>query len=273
MKIATSLVLALAVAACGGGSGDAAPPPASPTSSAGSSAPPKPAKPSIGEAARAAVAAPDRSEADRALDAGRHPAEMLAFFGIDPGMRVGEISAGLGYTTELIARLVGPQGKVYAQNSKVILERFAEKPWSERLAKPINANVVRSDRELEDPFPPEAKELDAVLDVLFYHDSVWMKADRAKMNQSIFAALKHGGVYGIVDHSAKDGAGTSEAQTLHRIEEKVVREEVEKAGFKLAASADFLKNPSDPRDWNASPRQAAEKRGTSDRFVLKFVKP
>src|SRR5262249_51981469 len=158
----------------------------------------------------AAVAATDRSEADRAMDAGRHPAEMLAFFGIAPGMRVGEISAGGGYTTELLARTVGPSGKVYAQNSKVILEKFAAKPWAARLDKPVNANVVRSDRELEDPFPPEAKELDAVLDVLFYHDSVWMKADRAKMNQAIFAALKHGGVYGIVDHSGKAGTGTND---------------------------------------------------------------
>src|SRR5262245_22712318 len=73
---------------------------------------------------KAIVAVPDRSDADRALDAGRHPAEMLAFFGIRPGMRVAEIGAGGGYTTELLARAVGPKGRVYGQNSKFILERF-----------------------------------------------------------------------------------------------------------------------------------------------------
>ena len=130
----------------------------------------------------AAVAAPDRSDADRALDAGRFPAETLAFFGIRPGMRVAELGAGGGYTTELLARVVGPTGRVYGQNPKFILERFAEKPWSERLAKPVNARVVRVDREFDDPLPPEARDLDAVLIVLFYHDTVWLEADRARMN-------------------------------------------------------------------------------------------
>jgi predicted methyltransferase len=93
------------------------------------------------------------------------------------------------------------------------------------------------------------------------------------MNRAVFQALRPGGVYVIVDHSARPGAGVSVAQTLHRIEESVVKSEVEAAGFTLAASADFLREPGDARDWNASPREAAERRGTSDRFVLKFVKP
>ena len=109
--------------------------------------------------------------------------------------------------------------------------------------------------------------------ILFYHDTVWMGTDRAKMNKAIYNALKPGGVYAIIDHSSRAGAGVTEAQTLHRIEEKVVRDEIAAAGFKLAAEASFLRNPSDARDWNASPRSAGEQRGTSDRFVLKFVKP
>jgi predicted methyltransferase len=217
--------------------------------------------------------APDRSDADKKLDAGRHPSELLAFFKIAPGMKVAEIAAGGGYTTELLARAVGPGGKVYGQNSPWILERFAEKPWSERLAKPVMKNVVRVDREFEDPLPADAKDLDAVICVLFYHDLYWLEADRDKMNRAIFAALKPGGIFGIVDHSAKDGAGSTEVKTLHRVEEKLVRSEIEKAGFKLRAEGTFLKNPSDPRDWNASPGAAGEKRGTSDRFVLAFEKP
>ncbi|WP_437932214.1 SAM-dependent methyltransferase [Sorangium sp. So ce291] len=222
---------------------------------------------------RAVVDAADRAEADRALDAGRKPAETLAFFGIQPGMKVAEIEAGGGYTAELLARAVGPGGVVYAQNNRFVLERFAEKPWSERLKKPVMKPVVRVDRELDDPLPPEARDLDAVFLVLFYHDTVWMEVDRAAMNRAIFRALKPGGVFAIIDHSGREGTGVTEVKTLHRIEEKVVREEVERAGFRLAAEATFLRTPTDTRDWNASPMVAGEKRGTSDRFVLKFVKP
>jgi predicted methyltransferase len=224
-------------------------------------------------AVRAVAGAEDRSEADRALDVGRRPAELLAFFDLRPGMRVAELGAGGGYTTELLARAVGPSGVVYAQNTPFILARFAEAPWSERLRKPVMQNVVRLDREFDDPLPPEARDLDLVLDVLFYHDTVWMKVDRDRMNRAVFAALRPGGVYGIVDHSARAGSGLADVQTFHRIEESVVKREVEAAGFELAAEADFLRNPEDTRDWNDSPRAAGERRGTSDRFVLKFVKP
>ncbi|HSY22580.1 MAG TPA: SAM-dependent methyltransferase [Polyangiaceae bacterium] len=221
----------------------------------------------------AIVAAPDRSRDDMKLDAGRHPAETLAFFGIAPGMHVGEIVAGGGYTTELLARAVAPNGVVYGENPKGILERYAAKPWAERLAKPADHAIVRVDRELDDPFPPEASNLDAVVDVLFYHDTVWLGVDRDAMNKAIFKALKPGGVYGIVDHAAKAGDGVNDVKTLHRIEESVLKSEIERAGFRLDSEATFLANPADRRDWSASPKQAGEKRGTSDRFVLKFVKP
>lgn len=223
--------------------------------------------------AAAVVDAADRSADDRALDAGRKPKELLAFLGIGRGMKVGEIAAGTGYTTELLARAVGPEGKVYAENNRFIVEKFAEKPWAARLAKPVNANVVRVDREIDAPFPPEVKDLDVVVDVLFYHDTVWMKTDRAAMNRAIFAALKPGGAYVVVDHSGRAGSGTTETDTLHRIEEKVVRDEILAAGFVLEREGAFLKNPGDTRDWNASPRAAADKRGTSDRFALRFTKP
>jgi predicted methyltransferase len=281
----------LALAACGGS--PAPDPETSATSgapSAQASAPAagdKPQEPAPGATApqsadtntkipaeiRAAVDAADRSEADKKLDPGRHPAELLAFFGVAPGMKVAELGAGGGYTAELLARVVGPSGAVYGQNSKFILERFAAKPWGERLAKPILKNVVRVDREFDEPLPPEAKNLDVVFVIMFYHDTVWMKTDRAKMNKNIFDALKPGGVYAIVDHSSRPGAGLTEVQTLHRIEEKSVREEVERAGFKLAAEGSFLRSASDKRDWSTSPSAAGEQRGTSDRFVLKFVKP
>jgi len=172
-----------------------------------------------------------------------------------------------------LARVVGPKGFVYGQNDKLILDRFAEAPWSARLRKPVMKNVVRVDREFDDPLPPEAHDLDAVVMILFYHDTVWLGADRARMNAAVFRALKPGGVFAIVDHSAKAGAGISEVQTLHRIEETTLRKEVEAAGFRLAASSELLRNPSDARDWNDSPLAAGERRGTSDRFTLAFLKP
>jgi predicted methyltransferase len=93
------------------------------------------------------------------------------------------------------------------------------------------------------------------------------------MNRAVWNALAPGGVYGIIDHSAKPGSGLTVVESLHRIEEANVRSEVEAAGFQLAAAGDFLRNPEDTRDWSPSPRAAGERRGTSDRFALAFVKP
>jgi predicted methyltransferase len=220
----------------------------------------------------ALVAATDRTEADRALDPGRKPAETLAFLDVRPMMKVGELGAGGGYTTELLARAVGPAGVVYAENPKAFLA-FAGEAWTARLARPVNRNVVRVDREFEAPFPPEAKGLDLVVIYANYHDTVWLDVDRAAMNRAVLAALKQGGAYVVIDSSARPGSGTNDAKTLHRIEEEVVKSEVIAAGFKLAVEGNFLRNPADPRDWNASPRAAGEKRGTGDRFALRFVKP
>lgn len=219
------------------------------------------------------VAAADRSADDRALDVGRKPAELLEFAGVVPGMRVAELAAGGGYTAELLARAVGPTGVVYGQNSSFILERFAEAPWSARLQKPIMRNVVRVDRDFDSPLPPQTPPLDVVMMVLFYHDTVWFGTDRAAMNRAVFDALKPGGVFVVVDHSARPGDGVAVAETLHRIEERVVLEELEAAGFTVDDRADFLRNPEDARDWNASPRAAGEQRGASDRFVIRARKP
>ena len=263
MHTLRSLVVAALCAAC-----SSSPRPASnvaPTSASASIE----VRPDIG----AALGASDRTEADRALDAQRRPGEILTFFGVARGQRVADLFAGGGYTSEALARVVGPDGQVFSQNNHFALERFANTPWTARLATPAMQRVVRVERELDDPLPPEATNLDAVLSVLVYHDSVWLQTDRAAMNRAIFRALKPGGVFGVIDHSAAEGHGTADAQTLHRIEERVVIEEVTAAGFRLDARSDILRNPADPRDWNASPREAGARRGQSDRFVLRFVKP
>ncbi len=216
---------------------------------------------------------PTRDQADRVLDVQRSPKELLAFIGAHEGMRVAELGAGGGYTSELLARAVGPTGQVYGQNSQFLLDRFAQKPWSERLAKPVMSKVVREDRPFDSPFGPEVKDLDAVVIVLFYHDTVWQEVDRDRMNRAVLAALKPGGVYVIVDHSARLGTGVADVKTLHRIDEQVVRDDVTRAGFALMEESAFLRRPDDTRDWNAAPSTAGARRGTSDRFALKFQKP
>ncbi|HMI83187.1 MAG TPA: SAM-dependent methyltransferase [Polyangiaceae bacterium] len=227
----------------------------------------------MSDAAVAIVNAPDRTEADREIDFGRHPAETLTFFRVAPGQRIVDLAAAGGYTTELLARAVGPTGKVYGQNSKWLIENFAELPFSRRLARPVMQNVVRIDREFEDPFPADAENLDAVFFVMFYHDLFWMNVDRDKFNRAVFQALKSGGTYAIIDHSGRSGTGATEVKSLHRIEEKLVRAEIEKAGFRLRSEASFLRNGNDSRDWAPAPGPIPGRRGTTDRFVLAYEKP
>jgi predicted methyltransferase len=221
---------------------------------------------------KAAVAAADRTDADRALDAGRKPAEFLTFTGVRAGQHVADLGAGGGYTTELLARIVGPNGVVYSQNSPTMLARIGTKAVEERMARPVNANVHRVDREFDDPLPPDAAQLDLVVINLIYHDLVGHKVDRDKMNRAIFAALRPGGHYIVCDSSAQEGSGERDVSTLHRIDQKFVRAEIERAGFVLDAESNLLRNPADGRDWNTSPRAAGERRGTGDRFLLSFVK-
>ncbi|MEO8876666.1 MAG: SAM-dependent methyltransferase [Polyangiaceae bacterium] len=225
------------------------------------------------DAIKSLLAAPDRTDADRKTDTQRHPDQLLQFLGVAPGMHVADLGSGTGYTTELLARAVGPNGKVYAQNDPGLVKKFMDKPLSERLAMPANKNVVREDRTFDDPLPADATNLDLVTNYVFYHDAVWLGADRDKMNKAVLAALKPGGTYVIVDASAKAGDGTNDTKTLHRIDENVVKAEVLKAGFTFVSSADFLRNPSDTRDWNSSPKAAGDRRGTEDRFIFKFQKP
>jgi predicted methyltransferase len=223
-------------------------------------------------AAEALVAAPDRSAADRALDEGRRPAALLAFLGLRPGQRVAELGAAEGYTAELLARAVGPRGVVYAQNSRSLVQMVGP-AWDRRLALPAMRPVVRVDREFEEPLPPEARGLDLVVLHATYHDLLWLDVDRGRMNRAVFAALAPGGALVIVDSSARAGAGREAAYELHRVDEQLVRREVEAVGFRLAAEGSFLRHPEDARDWNAAANEAGARRGTSDRFALRFLRP
>jgi predicted methyltransferase len=244
------------------------------------------------ESIAAIVASPDRSAADRNNDIRRKPADMLAFIGVTPGMVTLDLSAGGGYTTELLARAVGPTGRVYGQNVPRDVANPPRQPLAregntapaptaaatppvrrtlaDRAASPATSNIIPVQRKFEDPIPPELKPgtLDLATLMFNYHDLGYQGVDRAQMNRAVFAALKPGGFYVIADHSGRPGTGISESGTLHRIEEAFLRKEIESAGFRLAGEGIFLRNPSDPRDKN-TPEPPQPK----DEFVLKFVKP
>ena len=215
----------------------------------------------------AIIAAPDRSETDRNIDKRRSPAQLLAFTGVRPGMTVLDMGAGGGYSTELMARAVAPNGKVYAQNMPNLFPK-AKANFEGRMEKPVFKNVTPLFRPFDDPTPPEVKDLDLITFFFFYHDTTYMEVDRAAMNKKLFALLKPGAVMVVADHSAQAGAGTGVGKTLHRIEEAALRKEVEAAGFRLVAEADFLRQPGDARDFNVN-----KPTGPVDEFILKFQRP
>lgn len=216
------------------------------------------------------LSAPDRSEADRTNDTRRKAPQMLAFIDARPGMHVLDLGAGGGYTTELLARSVGPGGQVHAQNSDFFLKNFVKGRFDIRMKTPAMRNVRHHVREFDDPVPPEVApgSLDKVTIMFNYHDLGWIGTDRVRMNRAVFAALKPGGQYIIADHAGRPGTGIAESKSLHRIEEDFLRKEIEAAGFRLIEEGRFLRNPKDGRD-----KSVFKNDQPNDEFVLKFVKP
>ena len=212
------------------------------------------------ESYRALLANPVRTERDRGMDERRHPVELLQFAQLRPGMQVLDVATGAGYTSQLLALAVGPSGKLWAQTPK------PGPALTERLAAHPQANFIVVTRPFDDPVPPEAAPLDLVTLVLNYHDISYLPVDRDAMNRKIFAALKPGGHYVIVDHSALPGTGITAGKTLHRIEEATVVEEVKRAGFVPDGEAAFMRNAADPRTGSSNEAPP------SDKFVLRFVK-
>ena len=215
----------------------------------------------------AIVAAPDRSEADRANDKRRNPVELFGFTGARPGMKVLDMGAGGGYSTEMLARIVAPGGTVYSQNPAGMFPG-AIKAYEARATSPAMKNAVRVERPFEDPLPPGVGGLDLITFFFFYHDTVHLGVDRPQMNRRLYEALKPGGVLVLADHSARAGDGASVTKSLHRIEESVVRRELEAAGFQFVAEGRFLRNPDDPRT-----EPVAKPKVPNDEFVLKYRKP
>jgi predicted methyltransferase len=221
-----------------------------------------PEGPSAEERARNVVASPIRTDQDRRMDASRNPLAFLPFTGVAPGMVAFDLSAGAGYTSQLMALSVGPSGKLYAQRpapGDALTKRLADNP---------QPNIVVVYRPFEDPVPPDAPKLDLITFVNNYHDFVNAPIDRAKLNRRLYDALKPGGRLVIVDHAALPGSGTSATRTLHRIDEAVVVAEVTQAGFRLDAEGAFLRHPEDSRAVSSGDGAIL-----TDKFALRFVKP
>ena len=215
----------------------------------------------------ALLAAPDRSDADREADKRRDPLPLLKFAGPKPGMTVLDMGAGGGYSTELMARAVAPNGKVYGQFPADGFQKAIDN-FNARLKTPAMSDAAADFRPFDDPISPDMPPLDLITFLFYYHDTTYMKVDREQMDRKMFAALKPGGILVLADHSAAAGADISVGKSLHRIDEAIVRKELEAAGFKFVAAGDFWRVPSDTRDFSSNRPPSPV-----DAFVLKYQKP
>ncbi len=212
---------------------------------------------------------PSRPATDVARDAGRQPFAVLEFLGVEAGMTTLDVLAAGGYYTEVLANVVGPEGRVYAQNPGAML-RFGggrnDRALTDRLMANRLPNVRRLDREFDD-LGLVAGSVDVAITALNFHD-IYNNSPEAALG--VLVAVKHvlrsGGLLGIIDHVGNPGADNG---ALHRIDPALVVAAAEKAGFSVTRS-DLLANPED--DHSQGPF-VPELRGATDRFILKLTKP
>ena len=229
--------------------------------------------PAIPAAVSAALANPARPDGDRKVDASRKPGELLAFAGLKPGDKVLELIPGGGYFTRIFSNAVGPDGHVY---ELVTAEEVKAKATAADPIKAIAADAAFPHvTVLVEPVStftvPEP--VDMVWTSQNYHDlhdKAFGPADMAVFDKSVFAALKPGGIFMVVDHAAAAGDGTKDTETLHRIDPAAAKSEIEAAGFTLEAQSDMLHNPDDNHTLKIFDPAI---RGKTDKFVFKFRKP
>jgi len=220
---------------------------------------------------RTLLASENRAEADRARDAGRRPADVVAFLGIGEGMSVIDLIAASGYYTEVLSLAVGDDGHVVAQNPPTVLEMREganEKAISARLADNRLPNVTRLDKNFAD-LTPEDGQFDAALTALNFHDIYNRQGleETVSALETVAGLLKPGGVIGIIDHVGEAGADNN---ALHRIEISKVLEAIEAAGLIVEADSDLLRNATDDHSLMVFDEGV---RGKTDRFLLRVSTP
>jgi predicted methyltransferase len=224
--------------------------------------------------ANIAAAAADPARADQAkLDGQRHGPEILAFAGVKTGAKVIDLIPGGGYWTRLFAKAVGPTGHVYgvwpAEYAKV--DDDEPGPYRTLIQSPGYQNVSVLDQPAAALTAPE--KVDLVFTAQNYHDYLdkfMGPVDPMTLNKAVFAALKPGGVYLIVDHVAQAGSGPRDTDTLHRIDPALVKAQVTAAGFRFVGESKLLANPADDHSLKVFDKTI---RGHTDQFIYKFRKP
>lgn len=213
-----------------------------------------------------------RLETDLERDSTRKPTEILRFSGIKSGDTVFELFAGGGYYTMLLSSVVGPEGRVVAQNNQAYLD-FAKKELEERADLGEPQNIQRLTSEIND-LEFEDASLDYVTMVLAYHDFYfsadnWPEIHVPMLLSKLHKALKSNGQVLIVDHIAPEGSGHRAGRALHRIDPELVKSEMQSAGFRLVSVSDALKNSDDPL---TIPMYHKSIRGKTSRFAMRFEK-
>jgi predicted methyltransferase len=214
---------------------------------------------------RAAIESADRAADAKARDANRKPAELLTLAGIKAGDRVVEFASFGQYFTQLLSDIVGPQGRVYMYDLPYTAQRSAANSGAFVEKHPNTQYTLVNYNSVELP-----KDVDAVVNVLYYHDLPLNNIDTATLNTKIFQALKPGGTFFIVDHNAAAGSGVRDIKTLHRIDPAVIKAEVTKAGFELVEDSKLLAYANDDHTQLVF---APGLRGMTDQSVFKFRKP
>lgn len=217
----------------------------------------------------AAVADKGRPAADIEADHNRKPAETLAFSGVKPGDWVLELVPGNGFYTRLLSAAVGPHGEVSIYTLFSLPKPGTPPPPVVAIAAdPHYGNVKVTLQPLIEVRPTNS--FDLVWTTQNYHDFHNVPDLVTKLNKAVFEALKPGGIYFILDHAAEAGSGSRDTNTLHRIDEETVKQEVKAAGFEVIGESSVLRNKNDPRSGKVfePPIQ-----GHTDQFLLKFRKP
>jgi predicted methyltransferase len=222
----------------------------------------------------AAISDPSRPGEDVTRDVDRKPAATLTFAGVKPGDKVADYIANSGYFTRLLAGSVGPKGHVYSvELNEIVKEGISAKGFTglkEWVQGRTNVTLVTEDSTSSPSFPEKLDVFWITLNYHDLHDKFLGPVDIAAFNKAVFAALKPGGVYIILDHVAAAGAPADVTEKLHRIDPAVVRQEVEAAGFRFDGESPILANSHDPHTvamWDKSVK------GRTDQFLYRFRKP